>query len=219
MCRRVRARREPQLAPRLLAQRIDGLAHALGLEVPEGPAVAGALALHLGAEAVDRALAAPQRSACRRPSPRRGCGRARRCSVVPGSRMPQLDDGAERHARLGALRPAPSPAPTAAAAAPGRCAPRRPPRSRDRARCRCQRRPSRLRHRAGRAGAEERIEHDVARIGGGQQHAMQQRLGLLRRMRLAAARRPSAAPAPSRSGTASRSASAGRRSAPSWPRS
>ena len=43
-----------------------------------------------------------------------------------------------------------------------------------------------LRHRAGGAGAEERIEHHVARPGRRQQHAVQQRLGLLRRMRLLA---------------------------------
>lgn len=39
---------------------------------------------------------------------------------------------------------------------------------------------------AGRAGAEEGIEHDVARIAGGQQNAREQRFGLLGRMKLAA---------------------------------
>ena len=43
-----------------------------------------------------------------------------------------------------------------------------------------------LRHRAGRAGAEKRIEHHVARLGRRQDHAVQQRFGLLRRMRLVA---------------------------------
>ena len=48
-----------------------------------------------------------------------------------------------------------------------------------------QRRPEPLGHRAGGAGAEEGIEHEVARIGGGEQDAVQQRLRLLRRVRLA----------------------------------
>ncbi len=68
-----------------------------------------------------------------------------------------------------------------------------------------------LGHRAGRAGAEERIEHDVARLGRGQHDARQQRFRLLRRVQLVAivvlqplARR-------CRSETASRSASARRR--------
>ena len=34
------------------------------------------------------------------------------------------------------------------------------------------------------AGAEKRVEHDIAGPGRGEQHAVQQRLGLLRRMRL-----------------------------------
>ena len=40
--------------------------------------------------------------------------------------------------------------------------------------------------RARRARAEERIEHHIARLGGGEQHAMEQRFGLLGRMKLAA---------------------------------
>ena len=52
------------------------------------------------------------------------------------------------------------------------------------------------RDRAGRAGAEERIEHEIAGVRGREQHAREQRLGLLRRMGLAARRRPSAAPRP-----------------------
>ena len=39
-------------------------------------------------------------------------------------------------------------------------------------------------HRAGGAGAEERIEHHVAALGGGEQHAVEQAFGLLRRVDL-----------------------------------
>ena len=42
--------------------------------------------------------------------------------------------------------------------------------------------------RAGGARAEKRIEHEIAGVGGGEQHARQQRFGLLRRMGLAARR-------------------------------
>ena len=45
--------------------------------------------------------------------------------------------------------------------------------------------PQASRDRAGRPGAEERIEHDVARLGRRDQHTVQQRLGLLGRMELA----------------------------------
>ena len=47
--------------------------------------------------------------------------------------------------------------------------------------------PQPLRHRAGGAGAEERIEHQTAGFGRGENHPVQQRLGLLGRMRLAPA--------------------------------
>src|SRR5690606_13360315 len=41
------------------------------------------------------------------------------------------------------------------------------------------------RHGACRAGAEERVEHDIAWLGGGIQNAEQQRFGLLRGVKLA----------------------------------
>src|SRR2546423_1464089 len=44
------------------------------------------------------------------------------------------------------------------------------------------------RHRAGGAGAEKGIEHDIALVGAGEQHPVEQRLGLLGRMRLDAVR-------------------------------
>ena len=161
----------------------------------------------------------PPASACRRPSPRRGCAPRSSVSVVPGSRMPQLDDGAERHARLGALGPRRLQRRRRQRLHAWRCAPRRPRRSRDRARCRAS---------AGRAAWPPRRSCRCRRTGSSTRSPglvvassmrLQQRLRLLRRVRLAAARRPSAAPVPSRSGTASRSASGCRRSAPSWPRS
>ena len=68
-----------------------------------------------------------------------------------------------------------------------------------------------LGHRAGGAGAEERVEHEVARLGRGQQHAMQQRLGLLRRMRLAAVVALQPLGAAAERDAASRCASAARR--------
>ena len=46
--------------------------------------------------------------------------------------------------------------------------------------------PQPPRHRAGRAGAEEGVEHDVARLGAGEQDPVEQGLGLLGRMRLVA---------------------------------
>ena len=67
------------------------------------------------------------------------------------------------------------------------------------------------RHRARRAGAEERVEHHVARLGRRIEDAVEQRFRLLRRMQLLVDRRPSAARRRCRSGTASRSASACRR--------
>ena len=41
-----------------------------------------------------------------------------------------------------------------------------------------------LRHRASGAGAKERIDDQIARLGAGEQHSIQQRLGLLRGVRL-----------------------------------
>ena len=48
--------------------------------------------------------------------------------------------------------------------------------------------PEPPRHRAGRPGAEERVEHDIAGLGAGEQDPVEQGLGLLRRMGLGAVR-------------------------------
>ncbi len=51
----VRRLRLAHLRAHLLAQDVDGLQLAVGLEVPIGPAVAGIEALHMGTDLVDRA--------------------------------------------------------------------------------------------------------------------------------------------------------------------
>ena len=196
------------------AQRIDRLQRGRSLDVPEGPAVAGFEPLHRRADAVDRAdmLAAvrSRRAASRRraPSPRSGgarrSARRRRASSPASSSVPNGMRGSARFPST-TLSTAPL------AAADGVDAPAR---GRDVAAVAldADEVPAELlRDRARRAGAEEGIEHDVARLRRREQHAIEQRLRLLRRMHLRARRRPSAAPRRCRSAAPSRSASAGRR--------
>src|SRR5215510_2808162 len=91
-----------ELTARRLAQRVDRHEPAFGLEVPEGPAVAGERALHMRADLVDRALRASNGNRAIRAH----------LSLVPRSRVvehsagrdqPKLDQSAERNARLPAF--------------------------------------------------------------------------------------------------------------------
>ena len=164
--------------------------------MPEGPAVAGRRPLHLGADLMDRAAHA--RPTITLPSARTRAA-TRRLGVdqhLAGAQQAALDQAAERHPRRLALRRADDATSFGGA---GRTAAMRAARQRDIGRLALdadEAAAEPLRHRAGRAGAEERVEHDVARLGRGQQHPVQQRLGLLRRMRLLAVAVAAAAPAP-----------------------
>src|SRR5690606_18867913 len=163
----------------------DRLDRAVLLEVPEGPAVAARRPLQGLADAVDRARFAARgdRAVCAH-----GRGPAALLVEQLGARSEEtgLDELAESDARrvlaalhrrqrgfvqrqflLDALERDAAVAFLALAADPLPA--------------------EALRHRAGRAGAEERIEHHVARLGRRQEHAVEQRLGLLRRVRLVAA--------------------------------
>ena len=94
---------QPELAAGLLAQDVDGLAHALHLVVPEGPAVAGGLALQLRAQPVDRALAARRRQRAVGTHLARAGDHARRsaCSRVRGCRSSMMvPNGTRGSARL-----------------------------------------------------------------------------------------------------------------------
>ena len=195
-----------------------GASAPVAAEVPEGPAVAGVEPLHQRADAVDRAdvVAGAERAV------------GAHLGLVAGAGVGED----RRRARSGRSRPA---------CRRGRAA-RRACRARSRARRRGAGTTAAMRARgggdvvvlaldadevaaealgdgAGGAGAEERIEDDVAGLRRGEQDAMEQRLGLLGRVDLPAPRRPSAARCRCRSGRASRSASAARRWPPSAPRS
>ena len=121
------------------------------------------------------------------------------CSTSPGGQQPALDELAEGDARLGALRGGDGGALGVERADRGDA------RLGDRAVFRLaldadEAPPQPLRHRPGGAGAEEGVEHDVARPGRGDEHPVQQRLGLLRRVRLVAGPGSSAVRAPVQSG-------------------
>ena len=97
----------------------------------------------------------------------------------------RFDHAGECDARFAALASA-SPRPIRARAARRRRSAPAPPRRRLVSRSRpmiIAAEPSR--DRAGGAGAEERVEHEIAGVGGGDQQPLQQRLRLLRRMGLA----------------------------------
>ena len=184
------------------------------LDMPEGPAVARRRALQRGADLVDRAgvRVADDRAVGADASPSSAAWRRSAC--VPGGTSPlstSTPNATRGWSRLsGTVRIALSSSgsvecdPLARDLDIGRFAldpdpaPAEPPRDR-----------------AGRAGAEERVEHDVAGLGAGEQDPVEQRLGLLRRMRLRAVLALHPLARRRRSAAASPSASEDRRSAPS----
>jgi hypothetical protein len=151
------------LGPDLLAQQVDRDQLAVAAEMPVGPAVAGGRALQRGADLMDRAPMLGRRSACRRRAPWPPA-RAGETSTSPGRSSPRSTStpkGTRGSARFEAgdlQRPA-------SAGAPAQ------PRLGQRAIGRLALDPDEvaaqhLGHRAGGAGAEERVQHHVAGIGG-----------------------------------------------------
>ena len=124
------------LAPHLLAQEVDQDRLAFPLDIPEGPAVAGGRALHLGADLVDRAARVRRRS--RVPSART-CA-VQRCALVEQHlarlQQPALDQRAEGNARLLAPRFADRRDPSRGGHDRSDALLRQPRRNRGRARCR-----------------------------------------------------------------------------------
>src|ERR1700726_4622652 len=166
------------------AQRVDRGEPAPGLHVPEGPAVAGFEPLRDRADAVDRADHVAERDRAVR-AHQGGVASSPGEEPRAGSDEPALDERRERNARRFA---------------------RGLERLERRLRQRRDRRDALLRrarvtllafdadegaaeafgHRAGRAGAEERVEHQVARTRGGERPAREERLDLLRGMNVGA---------------------------------
>src|SRR5262249_18458452 len=173
------------LRPDSRAQAVDRNEALRRLQVPEGPAVAGLEPLRQRADAMDGANAFAQRNGAVGAHQRLHLAlgvaetRARRDQSTLEQRRERhprrLARGHERRERGRGQRLHPGDAPArgprvgriplhpdeAAGEAPG--------------------------HRAGGAGAAERVEHEVVRPRGCQQHPCQQRLRLLRRMQLLAA--------------------------------
>src|SRR5258708_20959243 len=165
------------------ARRASGQRLALALDMPEGPAVARWRALHLGADLVDGA-ARIRRDDGAVGAHLGGPAAAGGEQDLGGADEAALDERAEGNALLVALRRGVDEVAlrwfNGVAARPRQrgvigialdadeVAAEKP------------------RYRPRRPGAEERVEDDIARLGRGEHDAMEERLGLLRRMRLAA---------------------------------
>uniref|UniRef100_A0A0N4ZGX3 LigA n=1 Tax=Parastrongyloides trichosuri TaxID=131310 RepID=A0A0N4ZGX3_PARTI len=170
--------------PDLGAQRVDGGQALVGLEVPVGPAVAGRGRLDQGADLVDRAgeVARHQAAVGAHAGLAFALGAV---ELVAGRQQAGLDQGAERHARLGLLgagdfQVARGDGDDLADPVLGQRDVLLVLLQADVATTQA------LGGRAGGASAEERIEDDVAGLSRGQDHPVQQGFRLLGRMNLGA---------------------------------
>ena len=185
-----------RIAARMLARKSSiGVKPAGPLDMPERPAVAGRQAPAPARRSCGSSRPRGRRRARRPPAPRALWRPPASTSRSPGRASPASTTLAK--ATRGSLRRVGAAA--TASSGKGSTASIRLPRGRGIARIALdadERAAEAPGGGPGGAGAEERIEHQIAGVGGGQQHPRQQRLGLLGRMGLAPASRPSAAPAP-----------------------
>ena len=184
--RRVRMRSRYSAARCCCRKASSGFERAALVDVPEGPAVARRRALQRRADLVDRARMRARKRSSRRRGPSRSSGAWRRSASLPGGTSPLSTSTPNATRGCVALVGAPSASRFRRAAGSSAI------RSRatfDVGRLALDADPAAAkppRDRAGRAGAEERVEHHVAGLRAGEQDPVQQRLGLLRRVRLGA---------------------------------